>query len=50
MKIVIEASGKEIADLILRVQGQQETITDECIKEIINRMSKSTAKGGVIPL
>ena len=50
MKISIEVTGKEIADLILQLQGQQEDMTNELIKEFINRMSKRLEKGGVIPL
>ncbi len=50
MKISIEATGKEIADLILQLQGQQGDMADELIKEFTNRMSKPLEKGGVVPL
>lgn len=41
MKISIEATGKEIADLILQLQGQP-CLKDEIITEIIDKTGKKT--------
>lgn len=46
MKLTIEASEKEIADLVLALQGQPVFN----IEELYNRLLKEMTKGGVVPL
>ncbi len=49
MKIVIESSAKEMADLIVQLQGQREDNVNLLVEALIKRFNL-TAEGGVIPL